>query len=309
MKGFGVLALRRLAEAVLTLMGMVVLTFLLMKGLPGGPYDLDVSLHPLVVESFKQHWGIGNSPWQQAILYIKGILHGDLGWSMVYPDRSVGDIIKTGFTQSILLNGISLIMIFLFSLSFSAFYFRSKKNQKEKLAEAALVALVSLPSLFIGPALIWLFSFYLEILPAAFLDSPVHYILPVLTLSLRPAAALAQILIGSLRDIEKEDYLRTARAKGLTEERIFWFHAVKNSLVPVLSYAGPLIVGIFSGSFLVEILFSIQGLGFAFVQAVSERDLPVILGLTLFYGAFLVLVSFLIDLLLMWIDPRIEEQR
>lgn len=299
--------LRRFGEAFLTLLGLVILTFFLMKGLPGGPFDQEASLHPLVREKLSRDWKIEGSAWEQLSSYVGSVLRGDLGWSISQPGRSVNEILKTGWSRTVLLNFTALLAVVLLGSVFSYLGFLGEGKKSGAMVDSVLVCLISLPGLFLGPLLIWAFAFELNWFPAAFLDSPMHYVLPVFTLALRPSASLARLLLGTLRDLKNADFLRTARAKGLSPSEIFWRHALRNSLVPVLTYGGPVFVGILSGSFLVEILFSTRGLGAAFADAVAERDSTVILGLTLVYGALLVGVSFLIDLLLRWVDPRIRE--
>ncbi|MBX3040150.1 MAG: ABC transporter permease [Bdellovibrionaceae bacterium] len=298
---------KRVSEAFLTLLGLVILTFFLMKGLPGGPFDHEASLHPLVREKLAQAWNIDGSSWQQLASYVGSVLKGDLGWSMNQPGRSVMDILRTGWNQTVILNFVAMLVVLLLGTLFSYFGFLGEGKKLGAVVDSILVCLISLPGLFLGPILIWAFAFELNWFPAAFLESPLHYVLPVFTLALRPAASLARLLLGTLRDLKNADFLRTARAKGLSPSEVFWRHALRNSMVPVLTYGGPVFVGILSGSFLIEILFSTRGMGAAFADAVAERDSTVILGLTLVYGALLVGVSFVIDLLLRWVDPRIRE--
>lgn len=294
----------RLIEAAATLLALAALTFLLMKALPGSPFDQDVSLHPVVQERLSKEWALSESTPRQLIAYLGSAAQGDLGWSLSQPGRSVGEMIATGFSRTFWLNVFALVTVLLLAPCLAAL---ALVPALRGFMDALLLALISLPGLFLGPLLIWFFAFYFEWLPAAFLESPAHYILPVLTLSLRPSASVARLLLASLREISSQDFLRTAKAKGLSAQEIFWRHALRNSLIPALAYMGPVVVGLLSGSFIVEILFSTQGLGVLFVEALGERDLPVVLGVSLCYGLMLITVSFLIDLLSVWIDPRISE--
>lgn len=300
--------LRRLAEALLTLAGLVLLTFWLLKVLPGSPYDMETPLHPLVRQSLERSWDLESSWPRQLAAYAGGLARGDLGVSLVDPKQTVAAILRDGLSQTLLLNALALMVIFVAGFSAALLGALNPGGRVDRAVDTATVALISLPSLLLGPLLIWLFAIHWDLLPVAFLEGPSHYILPVLTLSLRPAASLARLLAASLREAARSEYMRTAKAKGLGPLRALFGHALRNSVIPVLTYSSPLIVGLVSGSFLVEVLFSVRGLGSAFVEAIGNRDHPVILGLTLFYGTGLVLLSLALDLVVRRIDPRIEEK-
>lgn len=300
--------LRRLAEALLTLAGLVLLTFWLLKVLPGSPYDMETPLHPLVRQSLERSWDLEGSWPRQLAAYAGGLARGDLGVSLVDPKQTVAAILRDGLSQTLLLNALALMVIFVAGFSAALLGALNPGGRVDRAVDTATVALISLPSLLLGPLLIWLFAIHWDLLPVAFLEGPLHYILPVLTLSLRPAASLARLLSASLREAARSEYMRTAKAKGLGPLRALFGHALRNSVIPVLTYSSPLIVGLVSGSFLVEVLFSVRGLGSAFVEAIGNRDHPVILGLTLFYGTGLVLLSLALDLVVRRIDPRIEEK-
>ncbi|MBX3032290.1 MAG: ABC transporter permease [Bdellovibrionaceae bacterium] len=280
---------------------------MLLRALPGGPFDEESPLHPAVRERLQGSWDLQGHLFGQFFSYVGGLFRGDLGWSLVDAQRSVASVIAAGFRQTIWLNSLSLVFIFALGFFMALMAARRPHGWWGRSFETVSLAMVSLPSLFLGPLLVWLFAFHWDLLPAAFLDTPAHFVLPVLTLSLRPAASLARLLAVSLREAEATDYMRTARAKGLSAWHALTKHALRNSLMPVLGYAGPLIFDVLSGSFLVEVLFSVPGLGMAFVDAMGGRDYPVILGLTLFYGVCLVLISAGIDLLMKAADPRLRE--
>lgn len=300
--------LKKLIEVTASLLFLTVLTFVLLKALPGGPFDQDTALNPLVKQKIMEHWNVEASLVAQGRSYFLGILTGDLGVSMARPDRSVVEIISQGVANTLALNGISLILILFGALGISLFAVRYRDSWFEGVVDQTVIAFLSLPSLFWGPLLIFLFGFYWNILPVAFLLTPLHYILPIATLSLRPLASLIRILKNTLIDNLGHDYVRTAHAKGVSVWRILIVHVLKNSLIPFLSYSGPLIVSLLSGSFLVEMLFAIPGLGSEFISALNDRDYTLIMGLTLFYGVSLIVVNSIIDILLRIVDPRLREQ-
>jgi oligopeptide transport system permease protein len=301
------LLLKKILEIVVSLIFLVTLTFLLLKVLPGGPFDYEGVLNPLVKEKIREHWQIDQGLSSQVVSYLKSLSRGELGISMIRPEREVAEIISMGIQNTLLLNLVALfvIVIFAFGVSTLAVYYRD--TWLETFIDQIILAFLSLPSLFWGPLLIYLFGFYWNLLPVALLSSPVHYILPLMTLCTRPTASLVRILKNSMIENVKQDYVRTAKAKGAGSVRILFNHVLRNSLIPFLSYGGPLLVSIFSGSFLVEVLFAIPGLGSEFVSSLNERDYTLIAGLTLFYGVLLILTNSLVDLLLRWADPRMRE--
>ncbi|WP_374074266.1 ABC transporter permease [Bdellovibrio bacteriovorus] len=299
---------KKIFEMLASLVVLAALTFFLLKALPGGPFDEDTALNPLVKEKLMQHWQVEQSWLVQASSYMKALLKGDLGVSMTRPERSVIEIISQGVSNTLALNGLALMFILLGSLVISILAVRYRNSWIENAIDQGVIAFLSLPSLFWGPLLIYLFGFYWNLLPVAFLSSPLHYILPLLTLSLRPLASLVRLLKNSLNENFTQDYVRTARAKGVGAWQILTHHVLKNSLIPFLSYVGPLIVSLLSGSFLVEVLFAVPGLGTEFISALNDRDYTLIMGLTLFYGTLLIIVNSLIDVALKFADPRLREE-
>lgn len=304
----GSILFKRLLEAALTLFALIFLTFVLLRLLPGGPFDEESALHPLVREKLSQSWALDGSFFEQFFSYFMSVARGDLGWSLSDPSRSVGALIREGLMQTLSLNLLALILIFVLGSAVALAGSLRPGGRLDHFMNSVTIALISLPSLFLGPLLIWIFALQLDWLPVAFLESPWHYILPVLTLSLRPSAYLARLLSSSLKEAHGTDYMRTAKAKGLNPRQMLIHHALRNSLLPVLGYSGPLIVGLISGSFMVEVLFAVRGLGTAFVESLGHRDYPVVLGLTLFYGGLLIVVSLLLDVAMKMADPRLREK-
>ncbi|WII72322.1 ABC transporter permease [Bdellovibrio sp. 22V] len=290
-----------------SLVVLAALTFFLLKALPGGPFDDDIALNPLVKEKLMQHWNVEASWAGQVVSYMSSVAQGDLGISMARPDRSVSEIIAQGIQNTLMLNGLSLVFILCGAFAISLLAVRYRETWIEQTIDQGVIAFLSLPSLFWGPLLIYVFGFYWNLLPVAFLTTPQHYILPLLTLSLRPMAVLIRLLKNSLHDNLTQDYVRTARAKGVSSWAILVHHVLKNSLIPFLSYVGPLVVSLLSGSFLVEVLFAVPGLGTEFIASLNDRDYTLIVGLTLFYGTLLILVNSFIDVLLRLVDPRLRE--
>lgn len=306
--GFLRYLLEKIFETFTSLVLLATLTFFLLKFLPGAPFDEERTLNPTVQTKLREQWHLDDEWYVQGGAYVLSVAQGDLGVSMARPDRKVAEILRQGMRNTFLLNIISLIVIICGSLALSILAMRFQGTWLESAVDQAVIALVALPSLFWGPVLIYLFGFYFNLLPIALLSSPTHYILPVLTLSARPLASLTRLLKSSLEDNGRFDYVRTARAKGLSPWRILIHHILRNSLTPFLSYLGPLCVSILSGSVLVEMLFAIPGLGSEFLSAINDRDYTLIAGSTFFYGFFLILLNSLIDVALKSIDPRLREK-
>lgn len=283
------------------------LTFLFLRFLPGGPFDQEIAPHPLVRAHLDQSWHLNEGVLDQYLTYVSGILNGDLGISLSHPTLTVVQTISHGLSQTLLLNFLALLLIYICAFLICFLWASVSSDFFKTLIEQILLILISLPNLFLAPLLIYVFGFYLDALPVAFLDTPAHFILPILALSLRPMAYLGRLLLRSVQSQMESDYARTAKAKGLKSGQIFYRHVLRNSLVPVLGYSGTLTVSLLSGSFLVEMLFAIPGLGSEFISSLAERDYTVICGLTLFYGALLILIHLILDFMMRVFDPRLRD--
>lgn len=304
-----VLLLRKLVETLTALLALVFLSFLFLHTMPGGPFDEEVALNPVIKENLKRQWALDQPFLNQFGHYLHGLVRGDLGQSMIQTGKSVSDLLLQGFFQTVILNLLAIVLAYVVAFLTSSLTVMRPASLLHRTVEVMNVIAIALPSLFLGPVLIYFFGFYLNLLPTAFLSSPVHYILPVLTLSLRPWGQLHLLLTNSLQETLQLDFIRTAKAKGLSRWQILVHHAYKNSLMPILSLSGPLIVGLISGSFLVEILFSIPGLGQQFVESLNLRDYPVVMGLVLAYGISLIVLTNVFDVCALWVDPRLRGQK
>lgn len=301
--------IKKAIELITSLAVLATFLFLLLKLLPGGPFDAERNLDPAVLESLNKSWGLHDSFFAQAFHYFTSMLQGDLGVSMIRPQQTVFAVIQQGLSNTLALNLIALVLVIVGSIATALLVVRYRGGWFENMMDQVLIIFVSLPSLFWGPFLIYIFAFYFDLLPVALLNSPSAYILPVLTLSIRPFATLVRLLKTSLQENIQQDYTRTAVAKGLSPWTILIKHVLRNSSMAFLSYLGPLIVSLISGSFLVELLFAVPGLGTEFVSAINDRDYTVIAGITLFYGSLLLILNTLIDIILKKMDPRLQDER
>ncbi|MBC7371895.1 MAG: ABC transporter permease [Bdellovibrionaceae bacterium] len=307
--GLGAFSFQKIIETLLALFLLAFIAFAFLRALPGGPFDEETPMNPLVRESLQRYWSLDQPFFIQFLIYLKSIARGDFGSSMAQTGRTVVDVLAAGVAQTLALNAIAILTAYAGAFITSLLGTLKSGTWIAQVIEILNVLAISMPSLFLGPILIYFFAFYLNLLPAAFLTTPEHYILPVMTLALRPWAQMNLLLTNSLRDNLRLDYVRTARAKGLSRMRVVLGHALKNSIMPILSLSGPLIVGLISGSFVVEILFAIPGLGQQFVESLNLRDYPVVMALVLCYGAGLILLTNVFDFLAHALDPRLTGQR
>lgn len=301
-----VYTLKRFVEAFLVLFVIVTLTFGLLRMVPGGPFDQDKALPPDIKANIEKKYDLDKPLHIQYKNYLINILHGDLGESYKYLGRPVTEIISDSFPASFLLGFYSLLFSFLIGIPMGLFA-ASKHNQfADNASMIVAISGVSLPNFLVAAFLVQIFAMDLKILPPAGWGSAAYYILPVFCLGMRSIAFIARLTRSSVLDVISADYIRTAKAKGLSERTIMYKHVLKNSLIPVLTYSGPLVAGILTGSFVIEIFFAIPGIGKHLVQSVTNRDYPFILALTLLYAALLVFSNLIVDLLYAFFDPRIR---
>jgi ABC-type dipeptide/oligopeptide/nickel transport system permease component len=298
--------LLRLLYAIGTLWVVATVTFVLMRVTPGGPFDRERRLPPEVLANIAVKYRL-DDPWpRQYLRYLKEIAKGDLGPSYKYPDRNVRDIILSTFPVSASLGFMALLVALAFSLSTGLLAASRRDSWIDRACLLIATLGIALPHFVLGGAVIWLFSLHLGLLPPAGWGSIPAFVLPILTLASGPAAYLASLLRSTLLETLDDDFIRTARAKGLPESLVLLKHALSNSLIPTLSALGPLIAVMLTGSFVVEYIFAIPGMGRFFITAVTDRDYPLIMGVTLIYTAVLVCANFLVDLAYSWLDPRIK---
>ena len=296
----------RFAEAIVTLFIISTITFVLLRMLPGGPFDQEKSLPPEVLKNIQAHYHLDKPLYMQYAHYMSGLSKGYLGESYKYTDRTVTDILKDSLPVSIQLGIYALILAFLLGIPLGVFAAQRANTLSDRVAMVFSISGVSLPSFVIAPIFILFFGFYLQWFEVALWEGPLFYVLPTVILGLRPASVIARLTRSSLLDVMSSDYVRTARAKGLSENMIFYKHILKNAFLPVLTFSAPLIAGILTGSFIIEKIFAIPGLGEHFVNSVSNRDYPLILGTLLVYSSLLILSNMIVDLLYSYFDPRIK---
>ena len=300
--------LTKIISSLLVILIVVSATFLLLRILPGGPFDTEKKLPPRVKNNIEKKYKLDQPLIKQYIYYIKSTVSLDLGPSYFYPGKNVNDIIKKSFPYSLKIGLLALIFTIFISILVAKFIYNNKKSFFSKVIINFLYLSVGTPTFLIGALLIMIFSVQLKILPAALLESPLSYILPVITLSIPSIAFLSKLMLESMNDIEKTLYFRNAKLNNIKSNLILKYYIVRNSLVPFITAIGPISAFMITGSFVVESIFSIPGMGKMFILSIINRDYPIVCGLTIVYTVVLVTINMLIDLAYPIIDKRIKHQ-
>lgn len=296
----------RILSMVLVLWVIITVTFVLMHAIPGGPFTSEKALPEAVMKNIEARYRLNDPLSKQYVDYWANLLKGDLGPSFKYESRTVNEIIAEGFPVSAELGLVAVSIAVLIGIPAGMAGALYQNRWPDHLVMLLATVGISVPSFILATVLIYVFALWLQLLPAAMWGSPEYVLLPALALAGMPTAFIARLTRSSMLEVLAQDYIRTARAKGIAPFRILWLHALKNALLPVVTYLGPMIAAIFTGSFVIESIFAIPGLGRHFVTSIYNRDYTVILGITVFYSALLVLMNFLVDLAYLWLDPRIK---
>ena len=296
-----------LLSALITLLCISLLTFVLMKLIPGGPFDGDKALPPEIMAALNAKFHLDLPWWQQYGIYLRDIfLHGDFGPSIKYLGRTVQEIVGESLPVSLELGAYALAVSILIGVTAGVIAAAARGTWVDLSAMIFAISGMSLPSFLVAAISILVFAQWLGILPAALWDGPANRILPTLVLGVRPAAIIARVTRSSVLEILHLDFVRTAKAKGLSLTKILFVHVLRNALIPIVTVLGPLSATILTGSFIIEYVFSIPGLATHFIQAVTNRDYPLVMGVTLLYAAFLVVTNLLVDIAYGLIDPRMR---
>lgn len=299
--------IRQLLWAAVTLFAIALLTFALMKLVPGGPFDGDKRLPPEILAAQNAKYGFDQPWYTQFGIYSRDlVLHFDLRDSTKYIGRSVNDIIAESLPVSLELGTYAMLLATVMGISLGVLAAAKRGTLWDISAVFLGVSGISIPSFIMASLAILIFSQYLGILPAALWDGPAHRVLPSIVLGIRPAAIIARLTRSSVLEVLYLDYVRTAKAKGLSPLRVLFIHVLRNALVPVITVLGPLSAAVLTGSFVIEYVFSVPGLANHFVQAVTNRDYNLVLGVTLLYAAFLVTINLFVDFIYGIVDPRMK---
>lgn len=299
---------RRLLASLLTLFVIVTITFFLMHTVPGGPFVGEKPLSKVALENLNRKYGLDKPLIVQYGNYLKNAFKGDLGTSLTKIGQSVSGTIIRAFPVSFRLGIFSMFISTTIGVLFGIVAALKHGKLADRTVMVAATLGIAVPSFVVATVSIIIFSVKLRLLPAYGFDSFAQYIMPGFALSFSSLSFMARLMRSSMLDVIHQDYIKTARAKGVSRSIIIFKHALRNAIIPIVTYIGPLAAAILTGSFVVEKIFNIPGLGRYFVESITQRDYPTILGVTIFYGAFLIAMNFLVDLSYGVIDPRIKIQ-
>lgn len=298
--------LRRSLIIILALWVVVTMTFTIMRLIPGGPFASEKKLPDAIQRNLEERYHLNDPLTRQYADYLINLMRGDLGPSFKYENRTVNSIIGESFPVSAALGSLAIVL----SLSAGIIAGTAAALRQNRWHDYSIMALAtfgfSVPSFVLAGLLMYIFAYKLQLLPSALWGAWQQAVLPTLALAALPTAYIARLMRSSMLEVLRQDYIRTARAKGLSETCIVLRHALPNAILPVVTFTGPLIATILTGSFVVEYIFAVPGLGRWFVLSITNRDYTVILGVTVFYSAFLMLMNFIVDLIYTAIDPRIK---
>ena len=298
--------LKRLGMMLIAMFMIILLTFVIMHSVPGSPFTNTKGVPEEVIAAMEAKYGLDQPYYVQFFSYLGGVLQGDFGPSYRYTGQTVNDFIAAGAPVSARLGLVTVVFVLAAAIPMGILAALKNGKWQDMLLMALATIGVTIPSFVIASLLIYVFSYMLNWLPTFGLDSWQGYILPVVALGGYSVSYIARLMRSSLLEVMGQDYIRTARAKGLTEFAVVAKHALRNALIPVVTVLGPTIAGLLTGSFVIERIFAISGLGFYFVNSVSQRDYTTIMGMTIFYAAFLMAMVLLVDLFYCLIDPRIK---
>jgi oligopeptide transport system permease protein len=300
-------ALRRIVAVIPTLFAIITLSFFVIRLAPGGPFDAERALSPEIKANLQAAYGLDRPLIGQYISYLQGLARGELGPSYKFRDFSVSELIAQGLPVSLTLGLAALMLSLVLGIPLGVLTAARRNTPLDHGAIGLTVLGLALPSFVIGPLLALCFGLYLRWLPVAGWEGDLrHGVLPVITLALPVIAYIARLTRGSLLEVLSSGYVRTARAKGLSEPRVIWRHALRPALLPVVSYLGPAAAAILTGSLVVETVFGLPGSGRYLVEGAINRDYTLVMGMVIVYGTLTVLCNLVADLLYGWLDPRVR---
>ena len=298
--------LKRLLMAVVTLWVIITMTFVLMHAIPGNPFADEKRIQPEIMANLNAKYGLDKPLIEQYGIYMSNLVRGDFGVSLKYQNRTVNSLIAQGFPVSMTLGAPACLI----GIGIGILFGIIAGINRGRLPDYAVIILsilgVSVPSFVFASIFQYIFGAKLQWAPVAGWGAPVFLILPTLALGLRMIAYIARMMRTSMLDVLSQDYIKTARAKGLTEGQVIRRHTIRNAITPIITVAGVMVAGTLVGSFVIENIFNIPGMGKYLVNAVKDSDYTVILGMTAFYAMILVAVTFVVDILYVIVDPRVK---
>ena len=298
---------KRIGTAVITLFVAATITFFVMNLVPGDPFMSEKAPTAAAKAAMEAKYGLDKPLVVQYANYLKNLLHGDFGVSYVQAkNKPIMDIIKQAFPISAKIGAIAVVVATVIGIPLGCLSALRREKWQDNVIRGLSTVGIAVPGFVVATSFMILFAVKLKLVPASGLSSAAAYVLPVITLALSPCSYIARLMRSSMLDVIGQDYIRTARAKGMSEFITTFKHALRNSLIPVITYMGPMIANVLTGGFVVEKIFNIPGLGRYFVKSIESRDYTIIMGVTIFYAAILILMTLVCDIIYKLVDPRIK---
>lgn len=297
---------RRLLQTIPVLFVIITATFFMVRFVPGGPFTAEKAIPPEILKNLEAHYGLDQPLWRQYLTYLGRIARGDLGPSFKYPNRTVNEIIGDKLPVSLELGALALVVALILGLTLGVLAAVRRNTWLDYLASSAGLLGICVPTFVLGPLLVLFFAIHLGWVNASGWDGPADRLLPALTLGFVYAAYIMRLTRGGMLEVLNQDFIRTARAKGASETRIVFRHALRGGLLPVVAFLGPGIAGILTGSFVIETIFQIPGLGREFVNSAFNRDYTLVLGTVILYATLIVVCNLVVDVVQVWLNPRLK---
>lgn len=297
---------RRVVASIFTILLITTITFFMMHSIPGGPFTRERPVPDAILASLNEKYHLDDPLIVQYLDYMKGLIKFDLGPSFSKVGVSVNELIAGGFPTSAKIGGLAVLIILLLGIPFGIISALRQNKPLDYITMIAATLGVTVPSFVVATLYIYFFAGKLRLVPTFGLGSWKSYIGPVIALCGYSLAFVTRLTRSSMLEVLRQDYIRTARANGIREFKVMAKHAIKNALIPVVTYVGPMIASILTGSFVVESIFALPGLGGYFVESITNRDYTTIMGVTAFFAAFYIIMVLLVDIAYAVIDPRIQ---
>ncbi len=298
--------IKRALLAIVTLWLVATITFALMNLVPGGPFLSEKAPSEATLKALNEKYGLDQPKIVQYKNYMVKLVKGDMGPSMKQRGRTVKQIITTGFKVSAKIGGISILLAVLIGVPLGSIAALNRGKWIDNVIIVLSTFGIAVPSFVVSTVLMLIFSVKLDLLPTYGLTSPLHYIMPLTALAFYPASYITRLMRSSMLEVLGQDYMRTAKAKGLSQFITLFKHALRNAILPVVTYLGPLLAYTLTGSFVIEKIFTIPGLGNDFISSIVNRDYTMIMGTTIFLAALIIMMNLMVDIAYKLIDPRIK---
>ena len=297
---------QRIWTSLLTLFVVITLTFFMMRAIPGGPFTGEKGIPPHIMAKIMERYRLNDPLYVQYGRYLWNVLRFDLGPSYRYEGMTVNEIIRGSFPVSLMVGSLALALALAVGIPAGIVSALRRGRWQDRSAMVLATLGITIPNFVIATTLVYLFAYRWGWVTVGFWEGLPTAVLPALTLAGYPMAFISRLTRSSMLEVIQQDYIRTAYSKGLRERTVVYIHALRNAIIPVITYLGPLAAGILTGSFVVEQVFGVPGLGTFFVTSISNRDYTTIMGVTIFYSALLVFLNLVVDICLGFVDPRIK---